>query len=629
MRVIEVKRLIEDENENEGGEHLDRFGRYVWGEEDIRFADPHSTLRSRHIQVFDPKARHLVEESTHGREYLPDTLHHLDGNSEAFRRHEETFEPHHVEAIKNYVASSLINRGLRQPDRWTHTPEQKKLIEHLDHVTSSTLTHPVTVYRGFDHHHAPSNLPVGSEFSDHGFVSTTHNPQVAGMFIPSASPIKHIAQIHVPAGMRGYHLDRAEGLDQEEGEFLLPRGTRFRVVGHERGLSKISADEMLEDPRPIHVTHLEVIGHADHGRVTDGNKFRWDEGSFTHYPAAAKLSEETADLPQFTDHTENESGYAKHAESFGPKHYAAIRQYKNSSWEFTDPMRRGVVNPLSAMHIKNLSHVTSHEITNPVTVYRGFGYHDAVADLKPGDVIHDKAFVSTTHLKNIAMEFTQVHKGSGMRHLAVIHAPAGTKGFYLDRAAHEASNSHEREFLLHPGTHFRVTKVTDGEHRDDEHSPVQKVRYIHMTVEKQDGYKLPVNEDAAVTTTSSNATVDKPLFKEPVRRKKKEELEAEIRGKVINEASARMVKVVNRVRRGGQLVQRRKKVSAKKGWTYDRIQRRLVIIDAMERMTRSRASRISVPKRKAKRALAKVKRERSMKMRIALGFQAAKRRGKR
>lgn len=83
-------------------------------------------------------------------------------------------------------------------------------------------------------------------------------------------------------------------------------------------------------------------------------------------------------------------------------------------------------------------------------------------------------------------------------------------------------------------------------------------------------------------------------------------------------------KVVNRVRGGGKLVQRRKKISSKKGFTWNSKKRRLLRIDALERLHRSRGAKIGSIKRKSEKAVSKIARARSMRMRKALGFDRKK-----
>lgn len=79
-------------------------------------------------------------------------------------------------------------------------------------------------------------------------------------------------------------------------------------------------------------------------------------------------------------------------------------------------------------------------------------------------------------------------------------------------------------------------------------------------------------------------------------------------------------KVKNRVRGGGKKVQRKKRVSARKGFTYDGGSKKLNRIDAKDRHAMSRRSKKSAIKAKAKKTSANIKRAKSNRMRKSLGF---------
>lgn len=84
----------------------------------------------------------------------------------------------------------------------------------------------------------------------------------------------------------------------------------------------------------------------------------------------------------------------------------------------------------------------------------------------------------------------------------------------------------------------------------------------------------------------------------------------------LQDVDERRVKRVNRIR-GGK-VQRRKKVSTKKGYTYRG--GKLVRMSPAERRRRKLGQRRGARKRKAKKATALRKRKRTMRKRKSLGF---------
>lgn len=87
-------------------------------------------------------------------------------------------------------------------------------------------------------------------------------------------------------------------------------------------------------------------------------------------------------------------------------------------------------------------------------VYRGVEKFEAVDNLKVGDILTDKAFVSTTQNKSVAEEFA--HSGG---YLLEITIPAGAN--YIDMESIEGfdqSKMHEEsELLLERNAQFKVT----------------------------------------------------------------------------------------------------------------------------------------------------------------------------
>ena len=76
----------------------------------------------------------------------------------------------------------------------------------------------------------------------------------------------------------------------------------------------------------------------------------------------------------------------------------------------------------------------------------------------------------------------------------------------------------------------------------------------------------------------------------------------------------------NRVRDGGKKIQRRKKVSAKKGFTLRGGDSKLKRIPAAERLNRKKKAKISAFKRRSKKTVARLKQKKSLKKRKVLGF---------
>ena len=259
----------------------DRRKRFRWGEDDVTIDKTPQRDRKDRFRWNDNEI--VRSEKPVNEEAAPKSISHIEelqktrgsDHEEEFAEHAKSFTNEHVRYIGAYKFDSDINRPLRAGHKPENLADSDRVhIEHLDHVTSHVLTKPMTVFRGFhDKGDAIHNMEPGSEFHDRGFVSTSMNPQVAVQNFTDQKIVhagdgedariedhRHIAQIHVPAGMRGYHLDRHQNTSQyhdngEEEEVLLPRKTRFRVTGH--------SHYQAEGHKHYHVVHLEVIGHGE------------------------------------------------------------------------------------------------------------------------------------------------------------------------------------------------------------------------------------------------------------------------------------------------------------------------------------------------------------------------------
>lgn len=136
-------------------------------------------------------------------------------------------------AIKAYseISYGAVNRYLRKGELPNSEAERYKvnaILEGVDNAMSRTaLKSPVIVHRGLCE--SPkcvkffTGLKVGAEFEDKGFVSTSVRP-IAEL------KEKVNLQILVPAGKQGFYMGELSRYTQDEAEFLLPRGSKFRVL---------------------------------------------------------------------------------------------------------------------------------------------------------------------------------------------------------------------------------------------------------------------------------------------------------------------------------------------------------------------------------------------------------------
>lgn len=139
-------------------------------------------------------------------------------------------------------------------------------IEGLDSLTSRRIPRDLTLYKGVDADAKFHELKPGKHFIDHGYTGASLDPRVAlgfsgGYSYGHGNPEnleRHspIARIHVPAGLKGHYLDVTDDHgNSEEKEFLLHRGTLFRVNGH------YTSRVMGFEQQPVHIIDVTAIDH--------------------------------------------------------------------------------------------------------------------------------------------------------------------------------------------------------------------------------------------------------------------------------------------------------------------------------------------------------------------------------
>jgi len=87
-----------------------------------------------------------------------------------------------------------------------------------------------------------------------------------------------------------------------------------------------------------------------------------------------------------------------------------------------------------------------------------------------------------------------------------------------------------------------------------------------------------------------------------------------------DELSEKAFVIKNRVRDGGKNVQRKKRVSGRKGFTYDNNKKKAVKLNPAERKKMSIKSKLGAKKAKSKKSQAAFKRNKSNNKRKSLGF---------
>lgn len=269
---------------------MTRSGHLVWGPSDVRW------LNSEEAQddSIDVLEHHRLGDGDYPR-FSPFSKDEID-RQRSHRRSFSTIEEVARKAYKNN--STSVNHRLRHgvPSPYLPRNDGDSFIKHLDRITSLPLSEPVTLYRGFNLEFPIHRLRPGDSFVDHGFVGTSRkfdavkqhgyphlDPKKDPVYdypqLGTEGPLKGmttLAVIHAPEGTRGHLLDIHENekskspgeIFGDEHEFLLGRGTRFRVrkraILHGFGTRQFPwHDHDMRRREKFHVIHLDVTGQGE------------------------------------------------------------------------------------------------------------------------------------------------------------------------------------------------------------------------------------------------------------------------------------------------------------------------------------------------------------------------------
>lgn len=172
------------------------------------------------------------------------------------------------------------------------------------------------------------------------------------------------------------------------------------------------------------------------GQKTAGNKPEPKALSESQYNKLALHAETRVDdgnRSGLTFYSSNEYSIINNAlrgrsmEGYTDNHYNAIRQVDIA------------LNKVRAQH--------------DMLVYRGVANKSLVAGLKPGDVFHDKAFVSTTSSHSVAYDGFAGGAGGAVFHITV---PKGSRAYPMGTVSKYPD---EREILLPRGSRLQVSKI--------------------------------------------------------------------------------------------------------------------------------------------------------------------------
>lgn len=134
----------------------------------------------------------------------------------------------------NYTGiNEVLRRRVEYPD-WPFFGNGEKTVKNMDKYLSKNKV-PVTgvLYRGVSFNE-PQTFEVGQEVSDAAYLSTSSNPKVA-MYVAS----KH--ETDTNGVIFRLNIQEATPMNEQEQEYLLERGKKFRVAAVRKNASFKSA----------------------------------------------------------------------------------------------------------------------------------------------------------------------------------------------------------------------------------------------------------------------------------------------------------------------------------------------------------------------------------------------------
>ncbi|MGQ0559994.1 MAG: ADP-ribosyltransferase [Sphingosinicella sp.] len=125
--------------------------------------------------------------------------------------------------------------------------EQIRLLDSA--VAKSQLKSDVVLFRGVDGDAADSiragGTAIGSILCDPAFMSTTTNPEKAALF-STFPPGGIMYKISALKGMSALPMASYSNYPKEQ-EFLLPRGTKLKVLGYNAANSELLMEVVIDD----------------------------------------------------------------------------------------------------------------------------------------------------------------------------------------------------------------------------------------------------------------------------------------------------------------------------------------------------------------------------------------------
>lgn len=289
----------------------------------------------------------------------------------------------------------------------------------------------------------------------------TPSVKTAPVGAPTATPAKGVAKSAAGKAAEEFHAKQAPAaaaqpkqLSTSDQNLMLSNLAKKHGMQKETA-EKLASGEWKPDPKKPYQAEVAKIGaEIKTGTVSAASYTKvYGDDPFTAYEGIKVAAKNP---PPLTSYSSSQAGLAQ-GSTMTASEQQAVKAYSGSAYTtINNTLRSGGAMSPQAQNLQNA--VMKHTAIKDLVLTRGLsqgaltamGVSD-IGQLKPGGVITDKGFVSTTRKTATAEQFSQ-----GGYALKVI-VPKGKSVMPMKHLSHYAS---EDEFLLPAGSQFRVIGVT-------------------------------------------------------------------------------------------------------------------------------------------------------------------------
>ena len=218
---------------------------------------------------------------------------------------------------ENWVGNVDLRKGRKLGDR------DQEIVDALD-AGMQPLTEDKMLYRGIKpirnreqsiaiYGGEGGRIDVGHEFRDLGYPSTSDTTFGARKFADGGT----IWRIHAKAGQRALDMGKMSGY--VEGETLLPRGTKFKLIGRD-----------YDDKLDVALLDLEIVTAGSAAKQFDDDPFEFGEKGVK---ALKTINQKIASLPRPVANQVRRASAGLFSAMRGKRRMKAIRDIPVSMWD--------------------------------------------------------------------------------------------------------------------------------------------------------------------------------------------------------------------------------------------------------------------------------------------------------